>query len=174
MDIKQQIRREIERLIDDLGEQIDVYLEDLLAFVDSLPEEKPSEDLEREVELYIETERYFPDDEKPIVMEIARHFAEWQKAKMKEQIDKKVEFYKKSWYEEGKIAGKYEGLKDDEKYQQGLHDGKEELMREAVEAKIYGKDEQWIESELLEHPIGVDGDTVKIIVIKKDKEDEDE
>lgn len=35
------------------------------------------EGLEEEIDNYIENERYFPDDERPIVMEIARHFAEW-------------------------------------------------------------------------------------------------
>ena len=36
-----------------------------------------------------------------------------------------VERCKKSWYNEGKIDGKYEGITDDVKYQQGWHDALE-------------------------------------------------
>ena len=40
-----------------------------------------------------------------------------------ESVEEIVERCKKSWYNEGKIAGMAEGLSDDEKYQQGWHDG---------------------------------------------------
>lgn len=36
-----------------------------------------------------------------------------------------VERCKNSWYNEGKIAGQFEGITDDEKYQQGWHDALE-------------------------------------------------
>lgn len=45
-----------------------------------------------------------------------------EKQKSVEEI---VERCKKSWYNEGKIAGMAEGLSDDEKYQQGWHDALE-------------------------------------------------
>jgi len=44
---------------------------------------KPVGGLKEAVDNYIENERYFPDDERPIVMEIARHFAEWGKNNLK-------------------------------------------------------------------------------------------
>ena len=40
-------------------------------------------------------------------------------------VDEIVERCKNSWYNEGKIAGQFEGITDDEKYQQGWHDALE-------------------------------------------------
>ena len=88
--------------------------------------------------------------------------AEWQR----KQFDVKLPLIQKSWYEEGKIAGKYEGLTDDEKYQQGLHDGKEELMKKAVIAR--SGDLDWTAEEVREK-----GEKVRVIIIKEDKEDEE-
>lgn len=42
-----------------------------------------------------------------------------------ESVDEIVKRCKTSWYNEGKIQGKVEGLSDDEKYQQGWHDALE-------------------------------------------------
>jgi len=42
-------------------------------------------DLEKEVDAYIENERYFPDDERDIVMEIARKFYELGRKAKKEE-----------------------------------------------------------------------------------------
>lgn len=42
-----------------------------------------------------------------------------------ESVGEIVERCKDSWYNEGKIQGKIEGLSDDEKYQQGWHDALE-------------------------------------------------
>ena len=58
-----------------------------------------------------------------------------------ESVEEIVERCKKSWYNEGKIAGMAEGLSDDEKYQQGWHDAiekKEEKVDNAnkVEPKF--------------------------------------
>lgn len=39
-----------------------------------------------------------------------------------ESVEEIVERCKDSWYNKGKIAGRAEGLSDDEKYQQGWHD----------------------------------------------------
>ena len=52
-----------------------------------------------------------------------------------------VERCKKSWYNEGKIAGMREGLSGDEKYQQGWHDAVEKAcewlyQRQAVDLEV--------------------------------------
>lgn len=47
-ELKEKILAEIERLINELGEQRDVNLEDLRDFINSLPEEPVSEGLEEE------------------------------------------------------------------------------------------------------------------------------
>ena len=52
MDIKEKILAEIERLINEFGEQRDVNLEDLRDFINSLPEEPVSEDLENAADKY--------------------------------------------------------------------------------------------------------------------------
>ena len=56
-------------------------------------------------------------------------------------VEEIVERCKKSWYNEGKIAGMAEGLTDDEKYQQGWHDAVEKAMewlyqRQAVDLEV--------------------------------------
>lgn len=50
------------------------------------------------------------------------------------------EKYKQSWFNEGKIAGRFEGLTEDEKYQQGVHDGKEEALKDLLRWKKTEKD----------------------------------
>lgn len=45
--------------------------------------------------------------------------------KKQETIGEIVERCKNSWYNEGKIQGQIEGLSDEEKYQQGVHDALE-------------------------------------------------
>lgn len=49
----------------------------------------------------------------------------------------------------------------------GKQEQKEQMMKEAVEGNIYGVDEQWVESEVVEH-IGQEGDKIKLIIIKED------
>lgn len=44
-----------------------------------------------------------------------------------------IEQIKKAWYAQGKIDGKREGLTDNEKYKQGLHDGREKAIKEVYE-----------------------------------------
>ena len=56
-------------------------------------------------------------------------------------VEEIVERCKKSWYNEGKIAGMAEGLTDDEKYQQGWHDAVEKAcewlyQRQAVDLEV--------------------------------------
>lgn len=74
---------------------------------------------------------YIPNEE-------AQKYTSWlEKQKSVEEI---VERCKKSWYNEGKIAGMAEGLSDDEKYQQGWHDALEAWkdMRLEVYAQASG------------------------------------
>ena len=93
----------------------------------------------------------------------------WQKA----QDQKDLERLKKSWYEEGRIDGKYEGLSDDEKYHQGLHDGQERMMKDAIHCNVF-----WYDGPLLDYTreqqdgalekIGAKvGDEVKVIIVKE-------
>lgn len=89
--IKEQIRQEIERqrsLIEGLFiegdnsfyEGQDNAYNHLLAFIDSLPEEKSSEDLEEEVKRYYSDNFTYISSDQPtlsILTNVARHFAEW-------------------------------------------------------------------------------------------------
>ena len=51
------------------------------------------------------------------------------------------EKYKQSWFNEGKIAGKFEGLTEDKKYLQGVHDGKEEALKDLPRwERLYSKE----------------------------------
>lgn len=101
--IKEQIRQEIERqrsLIEGLfieGDnnfydgQNDAY-NHLLAFIDSLPEEKPSENLNDEIKKFIEEYGYERGEDKLLIAIVARHFAEWQKEQMmKDAVEGEVE-----------------------------------------------------------------------------------
>jgi len=57
----------------------------LLSFIDSLPEEKPSENLEEEVKRYYSDNFTYISSDQPtlsILTNVARHFAEWQKERM--------------------------------------------------------------------------------------------
>ena len=54
-----------------------------------------------------------------------------------ESVEEIVERCKKSWYNEGKIAGMAEGLSDDEKYQQGWHDALEQQGEQPFAIRWY-------------------------------------
>ena len=89
---KEKIKAEIERRIEiATGEQY-LSLKSLLSFIDSMQEEPVSEDLEQEIEQYM-NHNYYVDEEGIICdrnhpkldfcedkfKEVARHFANWQK-----------------------------------------------------------------------------------------------
>ena len=57
-ELKEKILAEIERLINELGEQRDVNLEDLRDFINSLPEEPVSEGLEEAANKYADNADY--------------------------------------------------------------------------------------------------------------------
>ena len=50
-----------------------------------------------------------------------------------------VDRCKNSWYNEGKIAGQFEGITDDEKYQQGWHDALEKQGEQKLSDKVEPK-----------------------------------
>lgn len=97
--------------------------------------------------------------------------AQWQK----EQDYKNLERLKKSWFKEGKIEGKFEGITDDVKYQQGYHDAKERMMKDAIEGFIEGEmgrqedepNEVYVVSDSLDTTKFKIGDKVKVIIIKE-------
>lgn len=90
---KELIKQEIKRLINDKtdGEHVakadviapkrSAYL-DILQFIDSLPEEPTSEDLEEEVDRYYSDWQFDDDTVYEDMRNICRHFAEWQKQQM--------------------------------------------------------------------------------------------
>ena len=58
---------------------------EVIAFINSLPEEKPSENLEEEVKRYYSDNFTYISSDQPtlsILTNVARHFAEWQKEQM--------------------------------------------------------------------------------------------
>lgn len=66
-----------------------------------------------------------------------------------------------------KQLSKFDAYDIEEAIEYGAEWMKEQMMKEAVEGNIYGVDEQWVESEVVEH-IGQEGDKVKLIIIKED------
>lgn len=73
-----------------------------------------------------------------------------------ESVGEIVERCKKSWYNEGKIAGMAEGLTDDEKYQQGWHDAMEKLCANSV--SITNGNTSVTNAEVVSHPTVIDSD----------------
>ena len=107
--------------------------------ITSLQQEQSEVELEKESDIMAMKlfNEFFPQDGDTItpndfckgLRSFARHFADWQKERDFNDFAR----LKKSWYEEGRIHGKFEGLSDDEKYQQGFHDAKEQMMKDAIE-----------------------------------------
>lgn len=62
-----------------------------------------------------------------VLKEYAQVSREQGKAEALKEFEEK---YKQSWFNEGKIAGRFEGLTEDKKYQQGVHDGKEKALKD--------------------------------------------
>lgn len=79
---KEKIRAYVKRLqkpegYGDYWKGYDSALNDILSFIDSLPEEPVSEDLDKEIDRYFNTEG-IPVTEGAL-RDTARHFAEWQR-----------------------------------------------------------------------------------------------
>lgn len=70
-----------------------------------------------------------------------------------ESIREIVERCKNSWYNEGKIAGQFEGLTNDEKYQQGYHDalekqGEQQIILDELEMTLSVSKDSYLRSNL--------------------------
>lgn len=148
----EQIKAEIERRRRDVeqrrpsrnwGKSYYVMMSELLDIIANLPQEQPSEDLEKEIEEYTnscegalegqqgQVWEFDWEDITVVIDEAAHYFAQWQKA----QDERLIKLAHDSWYKEGFIYGKIEGLSEDEKYQQGRFDMREQMMKDAVIAE---------------------------------------
>ena len=92
---------------------------------DILPELAMSEDNRIRKKLCKAIWTFIPHEE-------AQKYIAW--LEKQESVEEIVERCKKSWYNEGKIAGMAEGLSDDEKYQQGWHDAIEKKEKKVDNA----------------------------------------
>jgi hypothetical protein len=187
----QKIKQEIERRRKSLPKETEheglkaVYggiayeLTEILQFIDSLPEEHASEDLdfqtfaeEMHTVFALPSSETKNTEEDPLNWEyaIARHFAEWQKQK-----DEKL-FKDDSW---NYIEENYPNISQEEKLRlydisiksrlAGANAIKQKMMKDAVDATILDIDAQTIEFGLWpEKLLDIkEGDKVKIIVIKE-------
>jgi flagellar biosynthesis/type III secretory pathway protein FliH len=165
----EKIRQEIERRKGYIS--VTHFAEELLSFIDSLPEEKPSEDLEEAAEKY--AYKGIPDeikqDVKPIADEIIKQFiagAEWQ--------------YQKDRGEFAKLKAK----EWSDGYNEGIAKGKEQMTKDAVEGEVCGRVRDhinvhfadgvsiYLEPKNISHiPADISkyavGDKVKIIIVKQ-------
>ena len=110
-------------------------LDELIAFSNSeaMEQEPASEDLEQAAEQAEQREGNLINGRFKAGFKSG---AQWQK----EQDFNDFTRLRKSWYEEGRIHGQFEGLSDDVKYQQGFHDAKAHLDRsDAEECKECGR-----------------------------------
>lgn len=89
--------------------------QELLDFIDSLPDEKPSEGLEEEVKRYYSDNFTYISSDQPtlsILTNIARHFTEWQKERMMDEWLKDRDGCFWDGVEEGKKAMEEQMMKD--------------------------------------------------------------
>ena len=121
------------------------------AFIDSLPEEHASEDLEEEIDRFEDWLNNFNQSDYPTsytVRDIARHFAEWQRKKDQETIE----------------------LAEEHAMLDGMEKMREEMMKDAVDGIVGGHTENpaWIDLSIENKPNVNVGDKVKLIIIKED------
>lgn len=91
-------------VIDKVNEVID--------YINSRPEEKPSEDLVEEIKKFIEEYGYERGEDKLLIAIVARHFAEWQKERMMDEWLKDRDGCFWDGVEEGKKAMNDQMMKD--------------------------------------------------------------
>lgn len=173
----QKIKEEVERLknhtlniqkskdgfVTSVGQGRVEAFNDILQFIDSLPEEHASEDLEKEIGKYTTNHLLKKRNHSTGVYhltqkdcdDIARHFAEWQKKKDQETIE----------------------LAEDHAMLAGMNKIKEEMMKDAVETIIvndwqYGKDPDHAVIPAIHQRIdGFNvGDKVRIIIVKTEQQ----
>jgi len=179
--IKEEIERRIEKYGPDFKTPYDAMYQllTLLDLINSLPEEPESEDLEEEIKRYSKNILILPlSGDRWQTMEItegnwidiARHFAEWQK-----QQGEKL-FKDDSW---NYIEENYPNISQEEKLRlydisiksrlAGANAIKQKMMKDAIDATTLDIDAQTIEFGLWpEKLLDIkEGDKVKIIVIKE-------
>lgn len=168
---KELIKQEIERIIEEetpISKGSDYYhgtkesMEKLLQFIDSLQEEH-NEDLKEEFNRFLDEEgvprMWHSDEQMEWGMDIARHFAEWQKKKDQETIE----------------------LAEDHAMLAGMMKEREEMMKDAVEGEVHkgyvGNQIVVSSKDGISNYVAFDasyadafcvGDKVKIIIVKED------
>ncbi len=181
----EQIKAEIERRRRDVeqrrpgrnwGKSYYVMMSELLDIIANLPQEQPSEDLEKEIEEYTnscegalegqqgQVWEFDWEDITVVIDEAAHYFSQWQKA----QDERLIKLAHDSWYKEGFIYGKIEGLSEDEKYQQGRFDMKEQMLKDAAEGEVVAVSNNGWESIRIYKKLHKCGDKVKVIIVKED------
>ena len=76
-------------VIDKVNEVID--------YINSRPEEKPSENLNDEIKKFIEEYGYKRGEDKLLIAIVARHFAEWQKEQMMKDAEEDALLLERAW-----------------------------------------------------------------------------
>ena len=132
--------------------QITAYNQ-IMQFIDSLPKEPVSEDLEEEIDRYYSDWLFDDDTIYEDMRDICRHFAEWQKKKDQETIE----------------------LAEDHAMLAGMNKMKEEMMKDAVEAEVFidyninfGYGSLTANIDLDEQHLK-EGDKVKTIIVKEEQ-----
>lgn len=139
------IRAEIHRLVDVRGYDRGMA-NDLFAFMDSLPNEPISDDLESEIRK--EYKNFIKDGDVGF-MEVARHFARWQKEQMYTLMGKSI------------ISNYNAG------YEKGLKDKEEQMMENVLESRVTITSGGLLFDDL--HIEDVDyADKVKLIFLKEE------
>ena len=182
MDKIQKIKQEIERLKHSTPNAYDLnrfmLLEEIESFIDSIPEESTSEDLEEEIDRYYSDWQFDDDTIYEDMRDICRHFAEWQKQKDLEDSLKSDMTMPNKFYEKGKADAMKE-MKEtlQTEYEKGRFDMIEEMLKDAVETTIvndwqYGKDQDHAIIPAIHQRIeGFNvGDKVKIIIAKTEQQ----
>lgn len=170
---KELIKQEIEIRIKEGSSKNDISegaleLDSLLDFIDSLTEEHgcevnftTNEELEKEFNRFLDNVEGTPrmwhsDEQMEWGMDIARHFAEWQKDKMKETLQTE--------YEKGRFDMREEMMKNTVLETEVLMD----CDGDGIETPY----EEWLTLEDTEIPCVPDsfkdGDIVKVVLIKED------
>lgn len=185
MDKVQKIKAKIGKLKSEYNKESDFrtvrgdtareVLDKLLSFIDSMPEEPVSEDLEAEIQRYFSEVKWIY---KPVA-EISRHFSHWQHGKDFDDLLQSEMKFPKEYYKRGKADAMKE-MKESlqTEYEKGRFDMREEMMKDAMEGcvtlivasdpssrNLYIPTSQ-LYKELQKYK---NGDKVKIIIVKEDQ-----
>lgn len=154
-EIKEEIKKRI-RLLDKVCNnkecETTIAYNDILKFIDSLPEQPTSEDLDEEIKNYFSGWCMRGSREQECFFKTARHFAEWQRKKDQETIE----------------------LAEDHAMLAGMMKEREEMMKDAIEVEIFREIKGNSEKEFQLRSVrfkkdGIKlGDKVKIIIVKED------